>query len=255
MSSGTLYGVSTGPGDPELMTLKAIRIIEQCSVIAAPINFKVTELSPSREKARFCTDNARNMSGDAPLTHETNSAALSIAEQVCDLSGKTVIKLRFTMSRDKEILSQSHLDIAAEISKYLDDGKDAAFITIGDISIYSTFWYIARILRERGYEIEVCAGVPSFCAAAAAVKEPLVLGNEPLAVVPAGCRELEKLCSVDGTKVIMKSGRSVDKIREKLSGKAVYAVENCGYENQKIFNPLDDTDDSGYFTTIIVKEE
>lgn len=224
MSRGILYGVSTGPGDPELMTLKAVRIIGQCPVVAAPI------------------------------THGTSSAALSIAEQVCDLSGKTVIKPCFTMSRDKNILSESHLRIAEELSAYLDGGSDVTFITIGDISVYSTFWYIARILRERGYEIEVCAGVTSFCAASAAVKEPLVLGSEPLAVIPAECKELEKLCSVNGTKVIMKSGRSISEIRKKLREKTAYAVENCGYNNQRIFSSLDEIDDtSSYFTTIIVK--
>lgn len=224
MSRGILYGVSVGPGDPELMTLRAARIIRECSVIAAPI------------------------------THSENSAALSIAEKVCDLSGKIVIKPRFTMSRDTGILSESHLRIAEELSVYLEGGSDVAFITIGDVSVYSTFWYIADILRERGYEIRVCAGVPSFCAAAAAVKEPLVLGNEPLTVIPASCGELEKLCSAKGTKVIMKSGRSVSEICEKLNGKSAYAVENCGYENQRIFGSLDEIDDnSGYFTTIIVK--
>lgn len=107
---------------------------------------------------------------------------------------------------------------------------------------------------ERGYETEICAGVTSFCAAAAAVKEPLVLGSELLVVLPASCAELEELCDVKGTKVIMKSGRSVSEIRGKLKGKSVYAVENCGYENQRIFGSLDEIDeDSGYFTTIIAK--
>lgn len=224
MSRGILYGVSVGPGDPELMTLKAVRIISECAVIAAPI------------------------------THSENSAALSIAEKVCDLSGKTVIKPRFTMSRDMDVLSESHSRIAEEICANLDGGSDVAFITIGDVSVYSTFWYIADILRERGYEIEICAGVPSFCAAAAAVKAPLVLRSEPLTVIPASCGTLEELCSVKGTKVIMKSGRSIAEICDKLNGKKVYAVENCGYENQRIFGSLDDIDEnSGYFTTIIVK--
>lgn len=224
MLRGILYGVSVGPGDPELMTLKAVRIIEKCAVIAAPI------------------------------THSENSAALSIVEKICNLSGKIVRKPRFTMSRDRDVLAESHLRIAGELSEYLDGGSDVAFITIGDISVYSTFWYIARILMERGYEAEICAGVTSFCAAAAVVKKPLVLGSEPLMVLPASCAELEELCDVRGTKVIMKSGRSVSNIRGKLNGKSVYAVENCGYENQRIFGSLDEIDDdSGYFTTIIAK--
>ena len=156
-----------------------------------------------------------------------------------------------------DVLEKTHMNIADLISAYLDRGKDVAFITIGDISVYSTFWYIARILREHGYETEVCAGVPSFCAAAAAVKEPLVLGAEPLIVIPAGCArsaDFDRLCSMKGTKVIMKSGRSIADIKAKLNGKRVFAVENCGYPDQRIYNSLDEIGgDCGYFTTIIIK--
>lgn len=222
--SGILYGVSVGAGDPELVTLKAVRIINECSVIAAP------------------------------ETKGEKHAALSIAEQVCDLSGKTIINLKFTMSRDKEVLRKSHEDIAEKLSAYLDRGEDAAFITIGDISVYSTFWYIACILHERGYEIEICAGVTSFCAAAAAVKEPLVLRTQPLIILPADCKDFDRFCSMNGTKVIMKSGRSIADIKAKLNGKHVFAVENCGYPDQKIYHSLDEIgDDCGYFTTILIK--
>lgn len=225
--SGILYGVSVGAGDPELMTLKAVRFIKESPVIAAP-----------ETKGEKC-------------------AALSIAEQVCDLSGKTIVNLKFTMSRDKEVLRKSHEDIAKQISEYLDRGESVAFLTIGDISVYSTFSYIAEILTARGYEVEICAGVPSFCAAAAAVKEPLVLGAQPLIVIPAGCvgsADFDKLCSLNGTKVIMKSGRSLSEIRANFYGKRVLAVENCGYHDQKIYHSLDEIGDGcGYFTTIIIK--
>lgn len=222
--SGILYGVSVGAGDPELMTLKAVRIINECPVVAAP-----------ETKGEKC-------------------AALSVAERVCDLTGKTVVKPEFTMSRDKKILQKSHEDIAEQISAYLDRGEDVAFLTIGDISVYSTFSYIARILCERGYETRLCAGVTSFCAAAAAIKEPLVLGAEPLIVIPAGCADFDRLCSMKGAKVIMKSGRSIADIKAKLCGKQAFAVENCGYPDQRIYHSLDEIGDGcGYFTTIIIK--
>lgn len=220
---GKLYGVSTGPGDPELMTLKAVSIIEKCGVIAAPV------------------------------THGEKRAALSIVEKVCDLEGKIILDLPFAMSRDKTVLDKSHNAAADMIIPYLDSGISAAFVCIGDISVYSTFSYISRIVCERGYETEVCAGVTSFCAAAAAVGEPLVLGNEPLIVIPAGNGDLDNLCSLTGTKVIMKSGRSIAEIKEKLKGRKTYAVENCGYEDQRIYNSIDEIDDGKYFTTIIVK--
>lgn len=219
---GKLYGVSVGPGDPELLTVKAARIIGKCGVIAAPI------------------------------THGKNCAALSIAEKACDLSGKEIISLPFTMSRDERVLAESHEAAANLIAPYL-ESNDAAFVCIGDISVYSTFSYIAEIVRRRGYEVEIVPGVTSFCAAAAAVGEPLVTGSEPLIVIPSGCEGFGELCALGGTKVVMKSGKSASEIGEKLRGCNAYAVENVGYPDQKIFNSLDEIGEAGYFTTVIFK--
>lgn len=220
---GKLYGVSVGPGDPELLTIRAARIIERCGVIAAPV------------------------------TRGKNCAALSIAQGACDLSSKTVLKLEFTMSRDERVLAESRRAAAEQLFPYLDSGADIAFVSIGDISVYSTFSYIAEIVLRRGYEFEICPGVTSFCAAAAAVKRPLVLGSEPLTVIPADCEEFDELCSRGGTKVVMKSGKAASEIGEKLRGRDAYAVENVGYDNEKIHRTLDEIAESGYFTTIIFK--
>lgn len=223
--SGILYGVSVGPGDPELVTLKAVRTIEKCGVITAPV---------ARGEKR---------------------AALSIAEKVCDISGKTALDLSFPMSRDERVLSEAHKTAAEMIIPYLNNGIDAAFVCIGDISVYSTFSYIAKIVKERGFEVEMIPGVTSFCAAAAAVGEPLVTGIEPLIVIPAGINsaEFDKLSSLDGTKILMKSGRSLPEIAKKLQGKTGFAVENAGYPDQRIFNSLDEIGEAGYFTTVVFK--
>lgn len=223
--NGKLYGVSVGPGDPELVTLKAVRTIEKCKVIAAPI------------------------------TRNEKRAALSIAEKVCDISEKTVLDLPFAMSRDKRVLAEAHKAAVEMIISYLNKGTDVAFVCIGDISVYSTFSFIAAIVKEHGFGIEIIPGVTSFCAAAAAVGEPLVTGTEPLIVIPAGIDpdEFEKLSSLDGTKVLMKSGRSLPEIAKKLQGKTGFAVENAGYPEQKIFGSLDELGESGYFTTVIFK--
>ncbi|MDE5557562.1 MAG: precorrin-2 C(20)-methyltransferase, partial [Ruminococcus sp.] len=109
---GKLYGVSVGAGDPELMTLKAVRIIEKSAVIAVP-----------------------RTSG--------KSLALSIVEKTIDLSGKIIIYLDFPMSRDKKILSENYDKISEIICKNLYE-NDIAMLSIGDISIYSTFSYIAE---------------------------------------------------------------------------------------------------------------
>ena len=223
--NGKLYGVSVGPGDPELVTLKAVRIIEKCGVIAAPV------------------------------TQGEKRAALSIAESVCDISQKKVLDLPFAMSRDARVLAEAHNAAAELIIPYLSEGIDVAFVCIGDISVYSTFSYIARLVKERGFDIEIIPGVTSFCAAAAVVGKPLVTGTEPLIVIPAGIdgAEFEKLSSLDGTKILMKSGKSLSETVEKLQGRTGFAVENIGYPEQKIFGSLDEIEEAGYFTTVIFK--
>lgn len=225
--SGIFFGVSVGPGDPELMTLKAVRTIERCSVITAP------------------------------RTDGRNMLAFSVAAGAVDMSGKTVIPLDFPMTHDKEVLRTHRHAAACTIAEHLSRGEDTAMLNIGDISIYSTFSHIAAEIREMGFETQMCAGVPSFCASAAALGIPLTEGHEPLCVIPAQYKGAEKLIGLDGTRVIMKSGKKISEIKSMISGnsdiEAVYAAENVGLENEKLYTGLEDAVDCGYFTTIIIK--
>ncbi len=215
---GKLYGVSTGPGDPELMTIKAVTIIDACPVIAVP------------------------------RTAGKKHLALEIASQVCELSGKEIIFLDSPMSRDPDVCEKAHENAAGLIAKFLESGKDAAMLNIGDISVYSTFSYIAERIAALGYEYEVCPGVTSFCAAAASLKIPLVQGNEPLVLIPS-----EDCIDANKTFVLMKRARSLVKT---LEGDEIYAAESCGLENEKLYRSADELPlESGYFTTIIAKKK
>lgn len=226
---GTLYGVSVGPGDPELLTLKAVRIINECEIIAVP------------------------------RTKGENTLALEIVSNVCDISHKEILYLDFLMSADKQVLRKRHNEIARMLLPYLEIGKNIAFLNIGDISVYSTFSYIAAVIKERGGRISVCAGVTSFCAAAAEMGESLVQGKNPLVVMPSSCADFEKLLDTDCTVVIMKSGRDSADIREKLREKGfdkVNAVCDCGLETQKIYRGAENIPDKcGYFTLFIAAKE
>lgn len=227
--SGTLYGVSVGPGDPELITLKAVRIINECEVIAVP------------------------------RTKGENTLALEIVKSVCDISGKEIVYLDFLMSADKQVLQKRHNEIAGTLMPYLESEKNIAFLNIGDVSVYSTFSYIAAIIRENGGQISVCAGVTSFCAAAAEMGETLVQGKNPLVVMPSSCTDFEKLLDTDCTAVIMKSGRDSGDIREKLREKGfenINAVCDCGLETQKIYRGAEKIPDKcGYFTLFTAVKE
>ncbi|MFA5658010.1 MAG: precorrin-2 C(20)-methyltransferase [Oscillospiraceae bacterium] len=223
--TGTLFGISVGPGDPELMTLKAVKLIRQCDIIAAP------------------------------QTRDGKSLALSIARQTVDLSDKMLVYLPFLMTDNKDKLSESHHHIANQLLWHLKDGKNVGVLNLGDISVYSTFSYIAEIISSEGMNIEICAGVTSFCAAAAELKTPLVSGKEALTIIPGQNEEINRLVFENGTKVIMKSGGKFESIKRLLAEKKQVAfVENCGLENQKISLSPDENDTGhGYFTLIIVK--
>ena len=114
---GVLYGVSAGPGDPELMTLKAVRCLGKCPVIAAP------------------------------QTAGGRMLALDIARGAVGLDGKTILPLRFAMSRDPEMLRASHEEAALAVKEHLDAGQDVAMLNLGDVSVYATFGYLQEILE------------------------------------------------------------------------------------------------------------
>ncbi len=227
--NGTLYGVSVGPGDPELITLKAVRIINECEIIAVP------------------------------RTKGENTLALEIVRNVCDISQKEILYLDFLMSEDRQVLQKRHNEIAGTLLPYLENGKNIAFLNIGDVSVYSTFSYIADIIKENGGQISVCAGVTSFCAAAAEMGEPLVQGKNPLVIMPSSCADFEKLLYADCTAVIMKSGRNSADIMDKLSKKGfsnINAVCDCGLDTQKIYRGMENIPDKcGYFTLFTAIKE
>lgn len=153
---GVFYGVGIGPGDPELLTLKALRVLERCPVIAAP------------------------------QTKSGEMLALDIARQAAALEDKTILPLFFTMERDKEKQQQAHMRAADAVEEHLAAGRDVAMLNLGDVSIYATYSYLKDLLDQRGYETEMVPGVPSFCAVAAQLGVSLTTMNAPLHIVPAG---------------------------------------------------------------------
>ena len=202
--TGKLIGVGVGPGDPELMTLKAVKIIENAAVIAIPD------------------------------TGGESGVAFDIASKIIDMSQKEQLKLHMPMTRDQNLLNQSHDTAAAHIIEKLDLGLDVVFLTLGDPTVYSTYIYIQRKVAAAGYETEIAEGIPSFCAAAARLNIALCEGAEALHIIPASYPD-DSWLHLQGTKVLMKSGRSFDKVRQQLADhglleKAVM-VERCTMEN------------------------
>lgn len=225
--NGILYGVGVGPGDPELMTLKAIRLIRENEVIALP----------------------------SAVPQE--AVAYQIAVQVVpELADKQLVSVYMPMTHNQEELKSNHKKGAHTVEFYLNQGKNVIFLTLGDPCIYSTFTYIQHIVEQDGYQTAMVSGITSFCAAAARVNLPLAEWNEPLHVIPA-VHSLKHDLSCSGNYVLMKSGRKMKQVKEKLAAtnRSVIAVENCGTENEKVYYGIDEIpDDAGYYSLIIAKE-
>ena len=237
MSKGVLYGVGTGPGDPELLTIKAVRTIESCPVIAAP------------------------------QTADGAMVALDIVRGAVDLTGKTVIPVRFSMTCDVERRAAEHASLVRELVAHLDAVRDVALLNLGDPSIYATFQRIAPDVRARGFEARAIPGVPSFCAVAAApqtadgVMVALDIVREmpsPLHIVPGGYDAERRAIGWPGTKVVMKARRSLADtkriLREEGAFDGAELVEDCGLPGERVYRSLDDVPDRGsYFSTMVVR--
>lgn len=226
---GVLYGVSVGPGDPELMTLKAVKTIAACPVVATP-----------------------QTAGEKTL-------ALDIAAQAVDLRGKEILALPFLMTRDHAALAQSHRSAADTLAERLRAGQDVAMLNLGDVSIYASFSYLAELLIADGFTVRMLPGVPSFCAVAAALGVSLTTMHQPLHIFPAGSVETAEALHCRGTRVLMKTGAAMPRVKREImeSGLApqTLLVQNCGLPNETICRDISAvSEDISYFTTIIIKE-
>ncbi|MBR4504377.1 MAG: precorrin-2 C(20)-methyltransferase [Candidatus Methanomethylophilaceae archaeon] len=231
MSKGKLYGIGVGPGDPELLTLKAKRVIESSPILAKPVK-KVGE----------------------------DSTAFKIIEPVVDLSKVEVIDLLFGMTGNNGDYWEFGKVAGDRVIEYLDQGKDVSLITLGDVSIYSTFMYLEQYVRGKGYETEIIPGIPSFCGGAAVARIPLTLGDQCLAIVPSAKDNpmVEEALDKFDNVVVMKAGKSVDKILGQMKGRGMgpecmTVISNVGMPDEYV-GPVRPGMEYGYFTTLIIKK-
>ncbi len=210
----TLYGIGVGPGDPELLTFKAVRIIQETPVIAVPVS------RPDKE-----------------------SYALTIVSEFLR-PDHVIEKLHFPMVMDLAV-REAHRQAAAEVvAQQLEKGQDVAFLTEGDPLLHSTFGYLLQRL-PLGTSVEVVPGISSIMAAAAQAKCPLVNADQRLAIIPATFENFGKLRQIlldFDTVVLMKVQPVLDQIIElldelELQDKAIL-VERASHAWGRVYHDL-----------------
>ena len=231
--AGKFYGIGVGPGDPELMTLKAVRKIRECEIIVLPIS-------------------DRELTG--PLLLEQNEMENRAAGY---LESCTAYQIAVqTVSELKEKLRKIHARGAEVIEQFLEKGWNLAFLTLGDPTVYSTCMYIEQMIEQDGYQVETVSGIPSFCAAAARLNQPLGEQEEQIHILPGSYEEGEGL-QLSGTKILMKTGKKMGQIKEFLQGSSqdICLVENCGMDDERIVRSVEEiSEDAGYYSLLIVKD-
>jgi precorrin-2/cobalt-factor-2 C20-methyltransferase len=213
-----VYAVGVGPGDPELLTRKAERILRGVDVICAP-------------------------TGAA----EGGSYALSIVEEFIDRNRQEVLVQLFPMLRDQSGLDPFWEKAADQVAQRVGEGKDVAFITIGDPFLYSTYLYIHRILQAKYPDIgiEVVPGISSILASSAASGLPLGLAAERVAILPATFEneELKRTLEEFDTVVLMKVSRVFDRVYQVLKElgreKNAVFVRRVGSSEEEVHHDLE----------------
>lgn len=232
--NGKLYGVGVGPGDPELLTLKAVRILKQVDYICVPQAGKGKE-----------------------------SLAFSIINQEIDCTGR-IIKLCFPMTSKQHDLNQAWDNAAMKMSRELKEGKDLAFITIGDPLLYSTYIYILNSLNKLmpALRVETVPGISSINACTASCNLPLAEKDENIAILSkVDESELEDIFNIFDNVVVMKLSRNYQQVYEllkriNLKDNAV-VISSCGLEREIHIRGLDSlkADEIEYLSLLISKQE
>lgn len=230
----TVYAVGVGPGDPELLTRKAERILRNADVILAPVS------NPAE-----------------------SSVALDIIREFIDESRQQIIIHQFPMTSDRARLIPAWQEAADLIAAHAEAGRSVAFITIGDPLFYSTFIYLLHLLREQwpGLPIEIIPGISSINASAAQAALPLVEADEKMVVIPAtaGIEVIKAALATYETVVLLKVkplfAQILDLLRASGRERRTLFVERVGSSRQKVLTDFSEiaAHSPDYLSLMIIK--
>ncbi len=240
--TGHLYLVGIGPGDPELMTYKAVRLLTDTRVWAVPMAKK-----------------------------NGTSSALQIAEQLVPDTGRKILSLCFPMKKvflgqetDDQLLTAWRKS-ADEVITHLDQGEDVAFPTLGDATLYSTAFYLLTMIQERRPQtkVTVVPGITAMAACAASQSSPLALGDDVLAVVPAAFEDerLRQILTTLDTVVLMKVYRRIDALIDLLCeldlAQHAVLIERSGMADERVYTDIRAARGQKlhYFSTMLIRKK
>ena len=205
---GTLYGIGVGPGDPDLLTMKAVKAIQKVDIIIAPKTEK-----------------------------KDGSVAYNIAKPYLKDDVKVVYQV-FPMVKGFEHDDAAWEQNKKEILSFLDEGKNVAFLTLGDAMFYSTYIYVFRRLAKEDIHIETIPGIPAFVAMGSHLGRPLVEGNDIISVIPATADmdKIKSVLKVSDNVAIMKVYKNFAEIADLLEENGMIEnsvmVSRCGLPDE-----------------------
>lgn len=227
---GTFYGIGVGPGDPELLTVKAVRAIEKADVIIAPKTEK-----------------------------KDGSVALAIAKPYLKSDIEIVYQVFPMIKHFKENESGAWDKNKDEILALLEQGKNVVFLTLGDPMFYSTYIYVFRLLKDAGANIETIPGVPAFCAIASLLDRPIVEGDDILTIIPATASDdaIGKALAASRSVVMMKVYKNFNSIVDLLDANGMaddaVLVSRAGLDDEVIIKDIKSAkgQELNYLSTIL----
>lgn len=232
--SGIFYGIGVGPGDPELLTVKAIKAIEQVDVLIAPKTEK-----------------------------KDGSVALTVAKPYLKKDVEIVYQVFPMVKGFAENSTEAWEANKQEILELLRSGKNVAFLTIGDPMFYSTYIYVFRLLENEGVDIQTIPGIPAFAAIGSQLGYPIVEGDDVLSIIPATAspEKVEKAMQAADNVVLMKVYKNFEEVADMLDknemAEQAVLVSRAGLDDEKIIYDVlaHKKDKLNYLSTILTRKK
>ena len=224
-----IYAIGIGPGDPELITIKAAKTIKEADIVIVPQSNK-TGRSVALEIVKYYTNR------------------------------ENIFMYHFPMVKNEKLLDEKYSNLANQIENFLKEGKKVAYVTIGDLSIYSTFNYLHAKLKLKNIDVVKISGIPAFIESANRLQEHIVVKNESFCVIEMSddLNYLENTIKNFNTVIIMKVYKKIkileNFVKNSKSVSKAYLISRCSMEDEKIYDLTknNEFDESVYLSTAIV---